>query len=221
MNPAKRALSLIRSGQQDAQEIFQCISSLLAQEHSAIQSKKKRTQGLELLLIDSSNKLKSNDYCESNPFIGLNASRLADIKCGYVEAIRNFTFDCLSLNLPMQTSCTLDRLLLDYATLELIEDAACRKCSLESTLNKLRLELEKVKPPPNCTKSDLSTHKRKKLKELTKIEKRLSGILEEKADFESDVRLNGIKIDRVSSGSTKQVLISRVSNIHFFLIYFY
>ncbi|TIC58065.1 cysteine proteinase [Wallemia mellicola] len=206
MSPSKRALSLIQSGQQDAQEMFQCISSMLAHEESLIKSAKSSVGGLGSISTPTNTTLHKNSF----PLAGLTASRLADLGCGYVEAIRNIPFDALSLNLPMQTSCNVEQLLTEYTAMETIEDASCRKCSLEATLVRLRKEVERLMPAdPNS----VSGSRRRKIKEAAKYERRLSSLLSEDGDLQEDARLKDIRIDRSGGGSTKQLLIARPPQI--------
>lgn len=206
MSPSKRALSLIQSGQQDAQEMFQCISSMLSYEESLIKSAKSSIGGLGSISIPLNTAVHKNSF----PLAGLTASRLADLGCGYVEAIRNIPFDALSLNLPMQTSCSVEQLLTEYTAMETIEDASCRKCSLEATLVRLRKEVERLMPEdPNS----ISGSRRKKIKEAAKYERRLSSLLSDDGDLQEDSRLKDIKIDRSGGGSTKQLLIARPPQI--------
>ncbi|TIB65082.1 hypothetical protein E3P77_02872 [Wallemia ichthyophaga] len=205
MSPSKRALSLIQSGQQDAQEMFQCISSLLAHEEGLIKAAKCKVRGLDTLTSSD-----NTTYTTSFPLAGLTASRLADLRCGYVEAIRNIAFDALSLNLPMQTSCTVEQLLGEYTAIETIEDASCRRCSLEATLARLRQDVKQLMPAdPNKG----STSRRKRIKEASKQERRLSTLLSEEGDLQEDARLKDIKVDKSGGGSTKQILIARPPRI--------
>lgn len=205
MSPSKRALSLIQSGQQDAQEMFQCISSMLAHEEGLIKSAKSQVRGLDSINTSDNTTL----HTDSFPLAGLTASRLADLRCGYVEAIRNINFDALSLNLPMQTSCTVEQLLAEYTAIETIEDASCRRCSLETTLTRLRKDVERLMPADPNT---VSTSRRKRIKEASKYERRLSSLLSEEGDLQEDSRLKDIKVDRAGGGSTKQILIARVGS---------
>ncbi|KAJ2608634.1 ubiquitin-specific protease ubp1 [Coemansia sp. RSA 1365] len=77
-----------------------------------------------------------------NPFVGLMASRLSCVKCGYTEAVRHFAFDNVSLPLPLVAACTLDQALRKYTSLEEIVDFQCCKCTLNQTLRELIAEIK-------------------------------------------------------------------------------
>ncbi|KAG0047370.1 hypothetical protein BGZ83_007555 [Gryganskiella cystojenkinii] len=65
-----------------------------------------------------------------SPFMGLLASRVSCVDCGYTAAIRHSTFDNLSLTVPMQYACTLEDCLDAFIHLDTIHDFNCRKCTL-------------------------------------------------------------------------------------------
>ncbi|KAJ1940596.1 ubiquitin-specific protease ubp1, partial [Linderina macrospora] len=77
-----------------------------------------------------------------NPFTGLMASRLTCAQCGYTEAVRHFAFDNVSLTLPLLASCTLDKALRDYISIEELSGVQCRKCTLHRTLQELIAEIK-------------------------------------------------------------------------------
>ncbi|KAJ2160155.1 ubiquitin-specific protease ubp1 [Coemansia sp. RSA 552] len=79
-----------------------------------------------------------------NPFAGLMASRLSCMKCGYTEAVRHFAFDNVSLPLPLAATCTLERTLREYISLEELEDFQCRKCRLSQTLHEFISEIKEA-----------------------------------------------------------------------------
>ncbi|KAJ2799245.1 ubiquitin-specific protease ubp1 [Coemansia guatemalensis] len=79
-----------------------------------------------------------------NPFVGLMASRLSCVKCGYTEAVRHFSFDNVSLPLPLVAACTLDQALRKYTSLEEIVDFQCCKCTLNQTLRELIAEIKEA-----------------------------------------------------------------------------
>ncbi|KAG0262605.1 hypothetical protein BGZ95_003991 [Linnemannia exigua] len=65
-----------------------------------------------------------------SPFMGLLASRVSCVDCGYTAAIRHSTFDSLSLTVPLQYSCSLEQCLDSFIHLDTISDFNCRKCTL-------------------------------------------------------------------------------------------
>ncbi|KAF9910751.1 hypothetical protein BX616_010787 [Lobosporangium transversale] len=136
--------------QQDAQELFQIISSALSSEEMTIQ----RLQATRPLLnLDFLKKLirlgrDQNEHQlrkqDSNPMIGMLASRLSCVQCGYTEAVRHFTFDNLSLSLPSSHSCSIEDCLRQYINLESLHDVICRKCSLLATLTRTINEIKRL-----------------------------------------------------------------------------
>ncbi|KAF9435848.1 hypothetical protein BGZ76_005396 [Entomortierella beljakovae] len=145
--------NIMNREQQDAQEIFQIISSALSSEETTV---RKLQVTRPLLNIDFLKKLvrlepdqtqhqvKKQD---SNPMMGMLASRLSCMQCGYTEAVRHFTFDNLSLSLPSYYSCSIEDCLKQYINLESLHDVVCRKCSLISTLSKITNEINRIDGP--------------------------------------------------------------------------
>ncbi|KAF9578005.1 hypothetical protein BGW38_006447, partial [Lunasporangiospora selenospora] len=163
--------------QQDAQELFQMISSALTSEEASIQKlgATKPLLNLDFMkrLVSSLRPTTSNTTSSTvsrgqnndgristsrgstempknlptNPMVGLLASRLSCLKCGYTEAVRHFTFDNLSLPLPSAAICTIEDTLRQYIDLETLHDAACRKCSLIATLERVSDEIKRLDTP--------------------------------------------------------------------------
>lgn len=79
--------------------------------------------------------------------IGMLASRLSCMQCGYTEAVRHFTFDNLSLSLPPAHSCSIEDCLQQYINLESLNDVVCRKCSLIATLDRVGNKLRQIDAP--------------------------------------------------------------------------
>ncbi|GJJ78042.1 ubiquitin carboxyl-terminal hydrolase 1 [Entomortierella parvispora] len=149
--------SIMNREQQDAQELFQMISSALSTEESRID---KLQSTRPLLNIDFLKKLVGLGQHQhqhlvkkmpSNPMNGLLASRLSCMQCGYTEAVRHFTFDNLSLSLPSSHSCNIEDCLRQYINLESLHDVVCRKCSLIATLTRIGNEIKRldIAPTPN------------------------------------------------------------------------
>ncbi|KAG0045201.1 hypothetical protein BGZ83_009559 [Gryganskiella cystojenkinii] len=142
--------SILNREQQDAQELFQMISSALSLEESRIEQMQATRP---LLNIDFLKKLVGlgQDQQEhlvkkmpSNPMNGLLASRLSCMQCGYTEAVRHFTFDNLSLSLPSNHSCHIEDCLRQYINLESLHDVVCMKCSLIATLTRIGVEIKRL-----------------------------------------------------------------------------
>ncbi|KAF9972360.1 hypothetical protein BGZ73_004548 [Actinomortierella ambigua] len=72
-----------------------------------------------------------------SPFMGLLASRVSCVDCGYTAAIRHSTFDNLSLTIPMRYSCTIEECLDDFVHLDTIHDFNCRKCTVVNALEEV------------------------------------------------------------------------------------
>ncbi|KAI9277889.1 hypothetical protein BY458DRAFT_504349 [Sporodiniella umbellata] len=121
---------LINREQQDAQELFQIISTALDNENDL--AKKQRPLG-EVL---------------ENPFTGQLANRLSCMQCGYTEAIRQFPFNNVQLTLPNQEATTLDDCLQQLTTIEFLNDVTCRKCTLIDSLHRTQTQLEQSPTDP-------------------------------------------------------------------------
>ena len=145
--------NIMNREQQDAQELFQIISSALSSEEHTIQKLQSRRPLVDLEFLkklvgmESSNLDHQVKKMESNPMIGMLASRLSCMQCGYTEAIRHFTFDNLSLSLPSAHSCNIEDCLQQYITLESLNDVVCRKCSLIATLDRVGNKLKQIDAP--------------------------------------------------------------------------
>ncbi|KAF9428932.1 hypothetical protein BGZ94_000427 [Podila epigama] len=141
--------NIMNRDQQDAQELFQIVSSALSSEELGLRTLEATRPLMDADLVPSLTRLNENlaptprvKNEPSNPMVGMLASRLSCIQCGYTEAIRHFTFDNLSLSIPSNYSCTIEDCLQKFVNLESLNDAACRKCSLLATLSRLREEVK-------------------------------------------------------------------------------
>ncbi|ORX62259.1 cysteine proteinase [Hesseltinella vesiculosa] len=132
---------VISREQQDAQELFQVLTDTMDQERSSLSVKRRQPSGLKEL-VSLFAKPSSN---VENPFHGLFASRLSCTTCGYVEAIRHFSFNNIQLTLPQTPSATLDECLEEWTGLEYLEDVGCRKCSLHQTLAHVQTQVDNLK----------------------------------------------------------------------------
>ncbi|KAF9975566.1 hypothetical protein BGZ73_000779 [Actinomortierella ambigua] len=153
--------NLMNREQQDAQELFQLISSALSTEELFVQKVDATRPALNISFLKNLVGLgsKKGGYDEQhhetgpvlpsfhktlNPLSGLLASRLSCMQCGYTEAIRHFTFDNLSLSLPPTSSCYLEDCLRQYVTIESLYDVVCRKCSIQATLNRIKGDMQRI-----------------------------------------------------------------------------
>ncbi|KAF9286879.1 hypothetical protein BGZ88_008845 [Linnemannia elongata] len=80
-----------------------------------------------------------------SPFMGLLASRVSCVDCGYTAAIRHSTFDNLSLTVPRQYTCSLEHCLDSFIHLDTISDFNCRKCTLLGASKDLGRKIEQGK----------------------------------------------------------------------------
>ncbi|KAI8601530.1 cysteine proteinase, partial [Dissophora ornata] len=211
--------SIMNREQQDAQELFQMISSALSSEEATIQ---KLQATRPLLGLDFIKKLlvlaqKPNEHqikkLDSNPMIGMLASRLSCMQCGYTEAIRHFTFDNLSLSLPSNHSCTIEDCLKQYINLESLHDVVCRKCSLQATLARICSDLKQL---DNHQPLRHSIAQRMALKSKLAQQRK---VLESAIRSDVERPLQDIKLSKVvSRHCTKQVMMAkspRVLCLHF------
>ncbi|KAF9912637.1 hypothetical protein EC991_010063 [Linnemannia zychae] len=162
--------NIMNREQQDAQELFQIISSALSSEENTIQ-KLQSTRPLmdldflkKLVGIETSNLDHQVKKMDSNPMIGMLASRLSCMQCGYTEAVRHFTFDNLSLSLPSAHSCNIEECLQQYITLESLNDVVCRKCSLIATLDRVGNRLKQLDAPAGA-QTNLSRSSRRRFRD--------------------------------------------------------
>ncbi|KAF8166700.1 hypothetical protein BJ912DRAFT_234154 [Pholiota molesta] len=170
-------------------------------------------------------------------FDGLTANRRSCVVCGYTEAVMHFGFDNWQLALPrLATSCRLEDCLEDYTRLEILKDCVCRKCSVLATHRRLLQELETLReaiepsagvssasafapgspaassstmPSASPSKSKPSNSKKKRFKEVKRMEQRVKTALTE-GRIEDESFLDGVRLERVvSPASTKQAMIAR------------
>ncbi|KAK9766971.1 ubiquitin-specific protease ubp1 [Basidiobolus ranarum] len=193
---------VVNQEQQDAQELFQIISSALSSEEAKITSSVQPLFDVSFLKGSlakqktTSINPASHSVSLKNPFSGLLASRLACGQCGYTEAIRHFTFDNISLTLPHKRVCSLEDCLRSYIEIETLEDASCRRCSLKATLADYDSRIKQIGANP----------KSKKLKKLKQQRETVRSSLTSNIEAEmGDIKL----IRSVPKISTKQVMIAK------------
>lgn len=103
---SNRSLLFSSREHQDAQELFQLLSSLLKDEAIAVDREGMKEPGLSgALLADSPTGTKQAKEVAKGVFDGLTANRRSCITCGYTEALMHFGFDNLQLSLPFAVSC--------------------------------------------------------------------------------------------------------------------
>ncbi|KAJ2550500.1 ubiquitin-specific protease ubp1 [Coemansia sp. RSA 1933] len=152
----------------------------------------------------------------SNPFLGMAASRTVCVKCGYTAAIRHFTFDNMSLPLPMTRRLTIEECLSMYTAIDQLHDFKCRNCTLSATLTQSkqtlkRRETELAEMDSSNTSSSKKAQKLKtSIKSLQSSKTRLEKAL---ADNPED-DLKGVDLVSPPPGvSTRQTMIARTPKI--------
>ncbi|KAI8071794.1 hypothetical protein BC940DRAFT_330999 [Gongronella butleri] len=155
---------VISREQEDAQELFQVLADALDQERALVSAAIHKPNGLLSLLSYAPTPAFSLD----NPFRGFFASRLSCTTCGYVEAIRHFSFNNIQLALPQTPSTTLYECLDQWTGLEYLEDVTCRQCAMTQWLDQLETSVDELQSMAKaCT--DLAT-KRGHLTQLVQLE---------------------------------------------------
>ncbi|KAK3808649.1 MAG: hypothetical protein J3Q66DRAFT_318290 [Benniella sp.] len=197
--------SIMNREQQDAQELFQMISSTLTSEASMVHKVHAARSLFDLQFVKHLLRLSPavNEHpvseVEGNPMTGMLASRLSCTQCGYTEAIRHFTFDSLSLSLPPWQSCAVEDCLRLYTNLESLQDVVCRKCSLIATLEKIKEDIENMADPAKRERMELKS-------KLVQQKETLESVIR----FDVEKPLPDIKLTNiVSPHCTKQVMIAK------------
>uniref|UniRef100_A0A8H8CKW5 ubiquitinyl hydrolase 1 n=1 Tax=Psilocybe cubensis TaxID=181762 RepID=A0A8H8CKW5_PSICU len=219
---------------QDAQELFQLVTECIKNETAAVDRESQRDRGIAGVLdLDPTTAKAKAKYKEEydvpemkiskNVFDGLTANRRSCVICGYTEAVMHFGFDNWQLAMPrLATSCRLEDCLEDYTRLEILKDCVCRNCTVLATHKRLLQELKSLEdalenPAPSSSdmpssspqKPKPSNSKKKRYKEVKRMEQRLRKIMED-GRIEDDSLLEGIRLEKVvSPASTKQAMIAR------------
>ncbi|KAG0090628.1 hypothetical protein BGZ93_008528 [Podila epicladia] len=188
--------NIMNRDQQDAQELFQIVSSALSAEELNIQKLQAVRPLMDVDLLESLVKLDTkpqNMEKLSNPMAGMLASRLSCVQCGYTEAIRHFAFDNLSLSIPSTYSCSIEDCLQQFVNLESLSDVVCRKCSLLGTLDHLQEDVKRLDSSPSKNMSNATTTntvRRRKKPSKAPVKQHYS------SDSESDLNLDYDRIQR-------------------------
>ncbi|KAI9250168.1 hypothetical protein BDA99DRAFT_523041 [Phascolomyces articulosus] len=194
---------ILNREQQDAQELFQLIVGALDAEASLTRKKRYATLlgtggGLKFFTTPTFLQKQQTDHhslppslmMNTTPFTGLLASRLSCIQCGYTEAVRHFSFNNIQLIVPRAHTTTLDACLRQFTSIEYLQDATCRRCSLIHTLRSLKEQFQQLgsKNKPN---------------RKNKIKKRIQ-------EIESRIQTNRIEEDIIMPGGGGEGMIQRV-----------
>ncbi|KAJ1680170.1 ubiquitin-specific protease ubp1 [Spiromyces aspiralis] len=174
----KKAGWITSHSQQDAQEFFQTVSSLLDLKFSdnstplldlCIDSETldpTRNVGDGKDMLSESKRDPFHSSCEvnfKNPFIGLAASRVACALCGYTSL------------------CTIEDCLRSYTVIDHLSDFKCRKCSIFTTLALLEKRLQSL-----INGGGSSRHSQAARSKLERHVEQLRNIIDSN-DFERDI----------------------------------
>jgi len=85
---------------QDAQELFQLLSSLVQEEAEAVDKESLRDPGFAAFDRELSPEAVRKREAAKGVFEGLTANRRSCVECGYTEAVMHFSFDNLTLPVP-------------------------------------------------------------------------------------------------------------------------
>ncbi|KAG8725453.1 hypothetical protein FRC09_019181 [Ceratobasidium sp. 395] len=208
----KRSALFASREHQDAQELFQLLSSVVRDEAANVLQERMRERGLGGFAVEAPGS-SDVDVHSRSVFDGLMAQRRSCVECGYTEAVRHFAFDNVSLSVPPLPNTTLHQCLQDYTRLEILEDCLCSNCSMIATHKRLLTEIERQKfeasiaMPGETEKPKATTSKRKREREIRKHEELVRKAL---TDRKVEEEIKGLKMEKVySKRSTKQVMIAR------------
>ncbi|KAJ2490886.1 ubiquitin-specific protease ubp1 [Coemansia sp. RSA 2050] len=148
----------------------------------------------------------------ANPLLGMAASRIACVKCGYTAAIRHFTFDNLSLTVPRVRHTTVEECLSMYTVIDQLDDFKCRYCTVAATLALTRTDIQKRQSELAELDAFSKQTVRKSAALATLIDQQHQ--LEQALSSNPEAELKGIKLVSPLPGiSTKQTMIARTPKI--------
>ncbi|CAE6468743.1 unnamed protein product [Rhizoctonia solani] len=212
----KRSALFSSREHQDAQELFQLLSSVVRDEAGTVLQERLRERGLGGLATAGTLQTSDSDVSTRSVFDGLMAQRRSCVDCGYTEAVRHFAFDNVSLSVPPLSGTSLFQCLQDYTRLEILEDCLCSMCSMKATHKRLLGEIERQRTnAANAAmpgeKPKATTSRKKREKETRKLEELArKAIMDRKVEDE----IKGLKMEKVySKHSTKQVMIARLPSV--------
>ncbi|PIA13424.1 cysteine proteinase [Coemansia reversa NRRL 1564] len=234
---------IVSRNEQDAQELFQMLSSTLQTvfrqtetslfdagflaKNTPVENRiitiSRRTSCCPIAIVDQQNlsnpqedvnpgNVVSQGPSSDNPLLGMAASRIACVKCGYTAAIRHFTFDNLSLAVPHVTNTTIEDCLAMYTAIDQLDDFKCRLCTLTVTLEQTQADilrhksnLERVGSTPKKVKREEAV-----IFKLCNQQK----LLQDALVNDPDTELEGVHMASLPPGiSTKQTMIARTPKI--------
>lgn len=137
------------------------------------------------------------------PFRGTLAQRTACGQCGYMEAVRHFSFTDLDLVVP-GSACTLEQCLAAWTQLEQV-DWICHRCSLRATDASLRAEVARLHAKPSSARTT------QRLARVQAQQQRVANALDTNAhETECEVHADDPMplVRALSPAATKQVLLA-------------
>ncbi|KAJ1824377.1 ubiquitin-specific protease ubp1 [Coemansia sp. RSA 2675] len=148
----------------------------------------------------------------ANPLLGMAASRIACVKCGYTAAIRHFTFDNLSLTVPRARHTTVEECLSMYTVIDQLDDFKCRYCTVAATLAQTMADIQTCRSELAELDAASKRAARKSAALATLIDHQHQ--LEQALSSNPEAELKGIKLVSPQPGvSTKQTMIARTPKI--------
>jgi ubiquitin carboxyl-terminal hydrolase 1 len=179
------------------------VSETIKTEYTGVEREVQRDRGLA-----SPGGVRTKSGAQS-VFDGLTANRRSCVYCGYTEAVMHFSFDSWQLSFGrMAASYHLDELLDEYTRLETLHDCICRKCSMNATYKRLKHEAATLTATLEAPNAKPSSSKKRRLKEVKKMETRVREALLE-GRIEED--LKDVRMDKAFGMSTKQSMVARAS----------
>jgi ubiquitin carboxyl-terminal hydrolase 1 len=230
--------------QQDAHELLVLITSAIDDEVKAIEEERmcvEQAQSVGLRAIfapTAANELagpsKRKQRLE-NPCRALIAQRTACLDCGYVEAVRHYPADELSLTVPPRSgsATTIEACLVNWSRLEVV-DWVCFRCSLLRTLERTKMDVSYLSALANAEPSGTSSNgkqingaaakkksgaKRRKLREAREREEALlimlkDGYGEDEQQTRETLARHEIQLVKAfSRAATKQVMLARTPKV--------
>ncbi|KAJ3054762.1 hypothetical protein HK097_000933, partial [Rhizophlyctis rosea] len=168
---SKSSRRMLCYDQQDAHELMQLVTSAVTTEedprppliHSLLDIKTIQEQRAEKGTIAYCGKKVDWRLPEGlrSPLMGLMASTLTCMQCGYATTARHYAFENITVPLPHRQQCTIEGLLSQYVSPEILDDYNCDRCSLKATLARLERDLEKQAQTAEAAKEQLARIRRK------------------------------------------------------------
>ncbi|KAJ2123196.1 ubiquitin-specific protease ubp1 [Coemansia sp. RSA 720] len=226
--------------EQDAQELFQMLSSTLQSvvrnaetslfdsgfltQHLPIEngivSTSQQSDGNEPMKNDSQSSsplaVSQSSFASAraveNPLLGMAASRTACVRCGYIEAIRHSTFDNLSLTVPRAHTTSIEECLAMYTVIDRLDDFKCRHCSIVATLARVKRDIAKC--DSELAVQDKASKRTKRVAATAATLREQQHVLDNALANNPEADLPGIQLaSPPPSVSTRQTMIARPPKI--------